>query len=45
MGSTFRRNNPDHIGDYRGFIAYGVLHIKAITTTGGQILGECELHG
>lgn len=26
-----------------GFIAYGVMHIKAITETGGQVLGECPL--
>jgi hypothetical protein len=26
-----------------GFVAYGVMHIKAITETGGCILGECPL--
>ncbi|MCU0709325.1 MAG: hypothetical protein MUF23_13630 [Pirellula sp.] len=26
-----------------GFIAYGVMHIKAITTTGGGIIGECPI--
>ena len=26
-----------------GFIAYGVMHIKSITETGGRVLGECEL--
>jgi len=26
-----------------GFVAYGVMHIKAITETGGRVLGGCPL--
>lgn len=42
----------DWVGDHEptsdaisnsGFIAYGVMHIKAVTTTGGAILGERDL--
>jgi hypothetical protein len=26
-----------------GFVAFGVMHLKAITDTGGEVLGEAEL--